>query len=251
MQIVVACQQSQTEDRCTFEIIRRARWLLAALTLPATTEEALASVVVADACDAPAEPAPNGPREQMPTVTTSRCVAALSRVELLLIDQGGMDAGIPLARVLHLAEIGTIEADEAHGRVFHVDAVGDLLETAALGAKREDALDNRRLIVRYEFAVHHGVASRRVILPTPALGRLALTHLRVLHDLIAVVLSKDAIHSNLDLARCAREIEFTFVHGTGCAPSPSVLGTMVLSGGALCHRASVTNNPFTSLGFNE
>ena len=111
-----------------------------------------------------------------------------------------MDARITLAAVLHLSEVGTIEADEAHRRVLHVDLVGDLLETCALGAKGEDALDNWCLLVGHEFAVHHVVTGGCVVLPASILGGLALSHLRVLHDLIAVVLGEDSVDPDLHLA---------------------------------------------------
>ena len=122
-----------------------------------------------------------------------------------------MDAGIPLPGVLHLAQVGTVETDAAHGRVLDAHLVLDREVTQPRGTQGEDPLDDGRHLVWLELAVHHVVASRRVVLPASTFGGLALAHLGVLNDLVAVVLGEDPRDPDLHLARRRGQVEVPFV----------------------------------------
>jgi hypothetical protein len=89
LEVLVVCQQPESQHCRPFEPVRGPCRLLAALALSAAPEEALPTVVAADARNAPTESAAHGSREQVAPVAVSGCVAALCGIELALIDQGG------------------------------------------------------------------------------------------------------------------------------------------------------------------
>jgi hypothetical protein len=99
----------------------------------------------------------------------------------------------------------------AHRGVLDTNLVGDHLVTRTFGAKSEDALHQWGHFVGDQFAIHHVVARGWMILPPASFGRLALSHLGVLHDLVAVVLSEDPGHPDLHLARGRTEVEVALV----------------------------------------
>jgi hypothetical protein len=80
-----------------------------------------------------------------------------------------------------------------------------------LRPESEDLLDQGRHIVGLECAIDHVVTSGRAIDPVTLLGSLTLSHARVLHDLVAVVLGEDTVDPDLHLSRGAFEVKVTFI----------------------------------------
>src|ERR1035437_3340456 len=153
LEVHIVGEDSHTEDGRALQTVGGTGGLLATTTLPSTPIEALAPVVVLHPRDATAQPAADLAREQVLAAPLAGRVGPLRGVELLLIDQGGMDAGKTLAAVLRLPEVGTVQADAAHGRVLDADFGGDHRITRTRSAQREDALDQWGHLIGDEFTM--------------------------------------------------------------------------------------------------